>query len=76
MSVHWRKIGVLLQIDFHVLQGIAVEINTDVEEKLLGMLNTWLNQCEASPTWRALAESVAHYNQRVARCITDRFAIQ
>ena len=62
-------------MESHVLH----EINTDekgVKNQLREVLARWLNQCVPSPTWRALADSVANVNRAKAKSIMDRFATQ
>ena len=75
MAAYWKIIGACLGMESHVLDEISVD-EKDSKNQLRAMVSRWLNQCQPSPTWRALADSVANVNRAKAKSIMDRFATQ
>ena len=75
IASHWKIIGTFLGIESHILHEISHD-EKGVKNQLREMLSKWINQCHPTPTWRALANSVADVNRAKAKSIMDRFATQ
>ena len=71
----WQNIGTLLEVEPYVLDQIGCDVSR-ATDRLRVMLSKWRNQCDPSPTWRALADSVEHINPAKAKSMRDRFATQ
>lgn len=54
----WRKLGILLGLDFQKLKQIDWMTNRSFEDCCLEMLHRWLSGQGSEPTWEKLIEAV------------------
>ena len=57
LRAHWQTIGTILNVDKGTLATIRAD-NDSAEDRLNGIITTWLRQISPPPTWNLLADAV------------------